>query len=144
MEEQREQQREDGPLEAQIPAAAQRRTQQRRAVMREAAKALDGRLISKKFKNPATGRPRAYQGQLSYRGDETTGHPFLVTYEDNDTELMSLAAAQKLLLPEGTAVVPRAAGQQVSAAVAPAAVASTWQLNNVEGVRAALMSVMPW
>ncbi len=85
----------------------------------------------------ATGRPRAYPGQLSYRGGDSTGHPMLVTYEDGDTELMSLAAAQKLLLPAGTAAVPRAA------VLASATAGARWQLDSVVGVRVALMTVMP-
>jgi hypothetical protein len=98
---QQHQQRSGGQQEVQIPTAPQKRAQLRHASTVEAAQQLEGRYITKTFKDPVTGRPAAYKGRLSFRGAECGKHLLLVRYEDGDEETMGLSEAQKLLLPEG-------------------------------------------
>lgn len=104
---------EEGPAEVDTGTTGRRRVA-RTATQAVAAQWLAGRLVERKFKDPATGRARIYQGVLQYQGPEIAPHFFIVKFEDGDQHPMSLAMAQRYLLPEGE--------------VMPAAVASAVQL----------------
>lgn len=63
---------------------------------------LDGRLVLKAFKDPASGKPRKYWGRLHYLGELKRPYYFRVMYEDGDSESASVKAIQRHLMPMDT------------------------------------------
>jgi hypothetical protein len=87
----------------------------------EAAAALHGRLICKPFIDPSTCQQELFWGRLQYRGPTLRPAYFLVTYQDGDSETMTMHQARKWLQHEGAQptngiLIPEA--EQVVAAAA--------------------------
>lgn len=136
----------EGPAEVDTGTAGRRKIA-RVAAQAAAAKRLDGRLVERKFKNPATGRGRLYRGVLVYQGAESGPNYFVAEFEDGDKHPTTLAMAQRYLLPAGEEMPALAAAavevQQLAAdsCVLPSLqhlMPGAWPACRVAGVAAAL------
>jgi hypothetical protein len=94
-EQQREQQQQKASLPQLFPDAAMRRRDQ-------AAEALNGRLVVKKFVNPSTGRPKSYWGRVHYMGTDQRPYYFRVMYEDGESHAATRAGLRSCLMPPST------------------------------------------
>jgi len=123
----RAQQREDAQLKASRPNLYPDSATKKRD---EAAAAFDGRLVLQPFKDPATGRARRYWGRVEYRGPLFRPQYFLVTYQDGDSQTMTLARLKRWLQPEGTQLPAEVTipASQV-AMMAPASSSASMQYN---------------
>ena len=115
-------------------------------------RALEGRLVVKKFDNPATGRQKRYWGKITVVGTGRTAFPVLVTYEDGDSETMEVEEVKPFLMPVGTPLPrgvvippPGVAAAAEGAVGEPPAVGlpDRWDLHTVAGVEQAMQQLMP-
>ncbi len=104
-----------------------------------AAQRLAGRLVERKFKDPATGRGRLYHGVLEFQGPDSRPHYFVAAYEDGDRQPMSLAMAH-YLLPDGEEMPAAPVAAAAELQLRPPAL---WDLGQPEQFRAVLQHLMP-
>eukprot|EP00877_Chromochloris_zofingiensis_P006429 jgi/Chrzof1/2039/UNPLg00695.t1 len=72
-----------------------------------AAAAMDGRLVVKKFNDPATGKPRNYWGRVHFRGALHRPYYHHVVFEDGETGVFTTTALRGRhfkVMPSGTAL----------------------------------------
>jgi hypothetical protein len=130
---------EAGPVEVDTGTAGRRQVA-RAGAQAAAAQRLAGRLVERKFKDPATGRGRLYRGVLEFQGPDSGPHYFVAAYEDGDRQRMSLAMAQRYLLPEGEEMPAAPVAAAVELQLPPP---EPWDLGQPEQFRAVLQHLMP-
>eukprot|EP00877_Chromochloris_zofingiensis_P007303 jgi/Chrzof1/2826/Cz12g00080.t1 len=72
-----------------------------------AAAAMDGRLITRKFNDPASGKPRTYWGRIHFRGALHRPYCHHVIFEDGETGMFtttSLKGRSIKVMPAGTSL----------------------------------------
>ncbi len=70
---------EAGPVEVDTGTTGRRQVA-RAGAQAAAAQRLAGRLVERKFKDPATGRGRLYRGMLEFQGPDSGPHYFVAAY----------------------------------------------------------------
>jgi hypothetical protein len=125
----------EGPAKVDASTAGRRKIA-RCATQAAAAQRLDGRLMERKFKDPAAGGQRLYRGVLRYQGAASQPNYFIIERRTAASP-KTLPAAQRCLLPAG-AVMPAATAQE-----AQPQLSGPWRLRQPIAMRAMLQQLMP-
>jgi uncharacterized Zn finger protein (UPF0148 family) len=105
------------------------------------AQALTGRYIVKKYRDPETKVFKPYWGKLTFRGAQWRPNYFMIEYTDGDRETMTLTAARKHIMREGT--TPDAPAVSLTVLATVASLPPHWNLRDPRQLKAALGMLMP-